>query len=143
MDSISGNVRTSNNIRSNIGFKSNFSYIMSNIIHFLLQKFHSNSNLLLLSLFLWTELPVFSICLHFSNLLALFTISHKDFFTYDNIYIYYFLVFFMFHVYFTFSKLYFLRCIVIIRGYLKNSDYVKLFLWSVFVPWVSLITTLL
>ena len=48
-------------------------------------------------------------------------------------YLYYFLVFIFYHLYFTVSKRFYSRTVVVIRGYLRSSEHLKLFLWIVLV----------
>jgi hypothetical protein len=44
-------------------------------------------------------------------------------------YLYYFIVFVIYHSYFSFSKVYFIRAVVVIKGYAKLSEYFKIILW--------------
>ena len=46
---------------------------------------------------------------------------------------YYFLIFLAYHFYFTFSKLFYLRSVAIIKKYLYSSNYLKLILWVYFI----------
>lgn len=54
-------------------------------------------------------------------------------------YFYHFLLFMSYHYYFTFSKRFFFRILVILKGYLTKSEYPKLFSWIIFVLLTSLL----
>lgn len=85
-----------------------------------------------------------------NNLLSFFlvfaTLTYKTFvliftksITTNSIYYYYTLLFFGYHVNFTFSKRFCIRTIVVIKSYLRKSEYIKLFLWVIFVFLTALI----
>ena len=57
-------------------------------------------------------------------------------------YFYYFCLLFIYHCYFTFSKRFLYRTIVIIKIFLNNSEYFKLILWIVLIFITSLFTEL-
>lgn len=48
-------------------------------------------------------------------------------------YFYYGLVFLLYHFYFTFSKRFYCRTLIVIRNYLNNFEYVKFILWVVLI----------
>lgn len=122
---------------------------MVSLLNLIIEKLNTvNSVLFFSGLFLVIAL----LCNHYSNrALSYFFFYSSLMYTYFffllslNIspslltYGFYFIVFISYHFYFTFSKRYYLRTIVIIRKYLNNKEYVKLVLWSYFVLLCSLI----
>ena len=65
-----------------------------------------------------------------------FFILTKNISSISMTYFYYGLVFLFYHFYFTFSKRFYYRTMIVLKNYLNNFEYVKLILWVVliFIP---------
>ena len=63
----------------------------------------------------------------------LFVLLNKNVFILSATYCYYISIFLSYHFYFTFSKRFYSRTIVVVKKYLNSSDYLKLILWIVLV----------
>jgi hypothetical protein len=71
-------------------------------------------------------------------MVTFFIILTKDVSSISMTYFYYMVIFVGYHFYFTISKRFYSRTIVIIKKYINNSEYFKLFLWLILVFITSL-----
>lgn len=74
-----------------------------------------------------------------STYLKLFLNSVNHSWAITILYVYYLSIFLAYHLFFTFSKRFYFITIIVIKQYLKGSEYVKLLLWFVFVFTTSLL----
>ena len=71
--------------------------------------------------------------------LYFFLLIQKTFYIAGLLYIYYFLIFFIYHLYFTFSKRFCYIVIIVLKNYWNKSEYLKIMLWFILVLLTSLV----
>ena len=116
---------------------------MINLIHYLFNYFNLFNGILVFStlLLLLSLYAYFYKYVKISFFLLYMSLTYCYFFVIltENIssisitYVYYFTIFISYHLYFTFSKRFYYRTIIIIKKYVNNSEYFKLILWIVLV----------
>ena len=119
---------------------------MFNLLYYITNFLGVNDSILIFS-FLFLGLSIFFYYYKYYKLsffLLYIALTYKYFFIIltKNVssilitYIYYVAIFLCYHIYFTFSKRFYNRTIVVIKEYLNDSEYLKLILWIflVFIP---------